>query len=318
MKAIFKWIIKNLWNLFGVLGILGTFYFSLIYVPDYVKEIATGKVNVIHESLMDDVQEILFYEKDLAIEDINSFIHGKELKQGVTYPYTSDELLVQAQERFMGNKFIPLEQREALLQRIKAIRANYKAPQKPVEKPFDWTGIILWLFSGVGVLIASLGATSIVKKFKLDKETEVDIVSSGDVIVHNIYGSMATGALEYEKMDGEVLSEIGVLKSIENGKSDFGGDFLAAKDSDEYIVEVKRYRKLLGLSTAREFIGQVTLSGKGGILVVSSGVTQRTKQLILEHNNMSENQKVHLVVGESKSEVKKQIESIFKKYTSNK
>ncbi len=80
MKNLFEWIIKNLWNLFGMLGVLGMFYFSLLHVPDYVKEITTGKVNVVHESLLDDVQELLFYDKDLSISDISSFIKGKELK----------------------------------------------------------------------------------------------------------------------------------------------------------------------------------------------------------------------------------------------
>ena len=74
MKSVFDWIIKNAWNIFGVIGVAGTFYFSLMHVPDYVKEITTGKVNVIHESLMDDVQELLFYEKSVSIEDIDSFI----------------------------------------------------------------------------------------------------------------------------------------------------------------------------------------------------------------------------------------------------
>ncbi|WP_206602044.1 hypothetical protein, partial [Pseudomonas aeruginosa] len=63
---------------------------------------------------MDDVQELLFDEKVIAIEDIDSFIRGKELKRGISYPYTSDELLLQVQERFMGNKFIPMEKRQAI------------------------------------------------------------------------------------------------------------------------------------------------------------------------------------------------------------
>ena len=315
MKAIFEWIIKNLWNLFTFIGVIGTLYFSILHVPDYVKDITTGKVNVVHESLMDDIQEILFYEKELSIEDISSFIQGKELKQDVAYPYNPDELLVQVQERFMGNKFIPLEKREALLQQIKSIRANYKPPQQPVKKAFDWVGVFSWSLSALGVLIASLGATSIVKKFKLDKETEVDIVAA-DVVVHNFHGSLALAALEYEKMVGEVLSELGTLKST--GNSTTGFNFLTGKGSNEYIVVVKRYRKLLGLCTAREFMYQVNSSGKGGILVVSSGVTKRTKQLIHEHNEVADNQKVHLVVGRSKSSVKKQIERIFGKSTSNK
>tara|TARA_R110001583_G_scaffold2193_14_gene16078 strand:- start:875 stop:1840 length:966 start_codon:yes stop_codon:yes gene_type:complete len=314
---VFDWIIKNAWNIFGVIGVVGTFYFSLMHVPDYVKEITTGKVNVIHESLMDDVQELLFYEKSVSIEDINSFIKGKELKQGVSYPYTPDELLVQIQERFMGNKFIPLEKRESLLAAIKAVRATYSPPKTAESKPLSWEPLASWLFSGLGVLIATIGAASITRKLKIDKETEVDIVS-GDVVINSHHSSMMASVMEFEKMVGEVLQELGALSGAPSRDQDHGYDFEAKGAEGDFIVEVKRYQKLLGLGTAREFMYKVSKSGKGGILVVSSGVTQRTKQLINEHNDISDNQKVHLVIGSSKSEVKEKLQQILAAKASNK
>ena len=293
------------------------FYFSLLHVPDYVKEITTGKVNIIHESLMDDIQEILFYEKELSIEGISSFIKGKELKRGVLYPYTTDELLVQVQERFMSNKFIPLEKREALLNKIQEIRSTYSPPKTPIDKPYDWSNFISWLFSGLGVLIASLGATSIVKKLRTDKETEVDIIS-GDIATRNYHGSRVAAAFEYEKMVGEALTELNVMKPLEKTGRDIGYDFEASDGNNDYIVEVKMYRKMLGLSTARDFMYKVNQSGKGGVLVALSGATQRTKELINEHNEISENQKVHLIIGTSKSAVKKQLSKLFHTNASNK
>lgn len=313
----FDWIIKNAWNIFGVIGVAGTFYFSLMHVPDYVKEITTGKVNVIHESLMDDLQELLFYEKSVSIEDINSFIKGKELKQGVSYPYTPDELLVQIQERFMGNKFIPLEKRESLLAAIKAVRATYSPPKTAEPKSFSWEPLASWLFSGLGVLIAAIGAASIIRKLKIDKETEVDIVS-GDLVINSHYSSMMASVMEFEKMVGEVLQELGALSGVPSGSQEHGYDFEAKGAEGDFIVEVKRYQKLLGLGTAREFMYKVNKSGKGGILVVSSGVTQRTKQLINEHNDISDNQKVHLVIGSRKSEVKEKLQKILATKASNK
>ena len=299
-----------------MLGVLGMFYFSLLHVPEYVKEITTGKVNVVHESLLDDVQELLFYDKDLSISDISSFIKGKELKQGVVYSYNPDELLVQAQERFMGNKFIPLDKREQLLQKIKAIRSSYKPPKTPQQKPFDWTAILTLLFSGLGVLVGSLGAMSIVRKLKQDRETEADIVS-GDIVVTQNHGSVSMVAFEYEKLVGGVLKELGVLESQEHVTQGSRIDFLAKSGDSEYLIEVKHYRKLLGLSTARDFMYQVSKSGKGGILVVSSGVTQRTKELISEYNKVAGAEEFHIVTGETKNEVKEQLAHIFAASTSN-
>lgn len=305
MKSFFSWILKNSWNLFGAIGVTGTFYFSLMYVPDYVKDIATSKVTVVHESLMDDIQELIFYEKAISISDVKTFIRGKELKQGVEYPFTSEELLVQIQERFMGNKFIPLEKRESILKSISTIRSQYTQPQKKADKAINWVPIFSWIFSGLGVLVGLLGATSIINKLKTDKETEADIISGDVVISHNV--SMSSAAFEYEKMVGDVLSELGVLKA--NDTNEY--DFLAGNKGKEVIVEVKKYRSLVGLGTARKFLHQVLESGKGGILITSSGVTKRTIEVIAEHNKITETQNVFLVTGDTKESVKSQLAKLF-------
>lgn len=317
MRSVFDWIIRNGWNLFGVAGVIGTFYFSLMYVPDYVQDITNSKVNVVHESLMDDVQELLFDEKAITIEDIDSFIRGKELKRGISYPYTSDELLLQVQERFMGNKFIPMEKRQAILKSIKDIRASYSPPETPVDKPFDWTSILSWVSSALGVLMGAIGAASISKKIKLDKETEVDI-ASGDIVINGRHSEAVSEAYEFEKMVGGVLKAMGVLVREQNGAYDFGYDFDIKTDEGEYIVEVKRYRRMLGIGTAREFMYKVNETGRAGILIVSSGVTQRTKNMIDQHNKITENNKVFLLVGDSKSKIESELNRILKGKPSNK
>ncbi|ATL91752.1 hypothetical protein CK911_02270 [Aeromonas sp. CU5] len=310
MKALLNWAIKNAWNLFGAIGVAGTFYFSLMYVPDYVTEITKGKVNVIHESLIDDIQEIAFNERTLSLKYVDTLIHGRELSQGTAYPYTSDELLMQVQERFMGNKFIPLEKREEIFKAVDAVRSQYKPTQIRAKSESYWPQIIPWLFSAFGVFIAAIGATSLAKKLKIDQETEIDIMA-GDITINERAGSMTMAAFEFERMVGEVLSEIGILKSDETQNIDAGYDFLAVSKDVEFIVEAKRYRKLLGLSTARDFLNKLSTFGKGGVLVVSSGATQRTKELFSEHNKLTDNQKAFLVFGDSKESIKKQLVNIF-------
>lgn len=310
MKLLWEWLLKNSWNLFSVLGVLATFYFSL-QVPDYVEKVAIGKNNVIHESLMDDIQEILFYDKKLSIEDINLFIKGKELKREVVYIYTADELLMQVQERFMGNKFIPLEKREALLQSIKEVRSTYTPPKNETTKEFEWKIIFTWLLSGVFIFIGITGIRSIYNKMKVDKETEIDITSMNTSGESNESGNKFLAAIEFEKMVGDILKDLNINKTIEKSSRDRGYDFEAYDGKYGYIVEVKMYNSLLGLNTAREFLYKVNQSGKGGILVTLSGVTKRTKELIEQHNKVSENQKVYLITGESKNSIKNQFTKIF-------
>lgn len=310
MRLLVDFVMKNAWNLIGVVGVLGTFYFSLFHIPVYVQGAISSKGNVAHESLMDDVQELLFYDKALSIEDVRSFIQAKELKQGITYTFTPDELLAQVQERFMGNKFIPLDKREALLKRIKSIRANYKAPPDEKGMIFDWALLGASLASGLGILVSLFGATSITRKIKIDKETEADFAA--DEIVINNFSGVGNAAFNlYEKMVGGVLEELGALKAAQPHTRDFGGDFVAAKYGQEYIVEVKYYRKMLGMGTARDFLYTVLKSGKNGILIVSSGATRRTLELFLDHNKLSATSKVFLVTGTSASDIKAQLQGIF-------
>lgn len=312
---IFKWVIKNLWNIFGVFGVVATIYFSLFHVPDYVKEITSGKVNVIHESLMDDVQEMIFYEKEVSIEDIDIFIQGKELKQGVSYPYTSDELLIQVQERFIANKFIPLEKRDSLIKSIKSILANYSPTEETKEKPFDWLALLSWLLSGLGVIIGLLGAASIASKLKTDKETAVDIEVENAVATSS-YNELKFFGREYEEMVGKILEELGTSIVKDEGYKNY--DYLVEKNNNRFAVVSKKYNKLLGLSSARHLLYQVTEEGHTGIVIISSGVTQRSRNLFKSHNAMTEDQNVYIVIGETKEEIKKKLERIINEKTSNK
>jgi len=310
MKSVFGWIIKNGWNLSSCVGVMATFYFSLIYVPGYVDEINSAKSTVTKESLMDNVQELLFYDKKISINDIDSFIKGKTLEQNSSYPYTADELLLQVQDRFMSNKFIPLEKRESLKETIKAIRSTYIKPTGSKASKFSYVTLIPPLLSLLGTIAAIFGAVSLIKKIKIDKETEVDIVSS-DISYENNNSANTSLALEFEKTVGEVLSELGVLVDSHKVSRDVGYDFEVKATGRDYIVEVKYFRKLLGLGTARDFIYQVNSSGKGGILIVSSGVTERTRHLINEHNNISDSQKVYLVIADAKQKLREKLHEIL-------
>lgn len=314
MKDFYNWVVKNLWNLFGLAGVFATFYFSLT-VPNYVEDIATSKAKVVHESLIGDVQEILFNEKELSINDIESFIKGKELKQSVRYPYNADELLLQVQERFVGNKFLPLDKRENLLKTITSIRSNYVPPKNEESTPFNWRPYLSTLLSILGVIASLFGLKSIFNKVKLDKEVEIDMDDM--IILDEAHRSTPYGLEEFENLVGETLNDLGVIDTSASRNRDVKPDFWALSNGQRFIVEAKRYRKLLGVGSLRQFLGTVSLSGCHGILVVSSGVTERTKSLVKEHNKFNENQQVYLVIGDAKNDIKSQLQHIFAE-TSNK
>lgn len=318
LKNIYQWVIKNLWNLFGVLGVAGTFYFSLIHVPDYVKHFTNGKINIAHETLLTDVKELIFYDKEITIENVEIFIKGKELKYSIDYPYTSDELLIYAQDDFMSNKFIPIEKREKILSKISTIRSTYIKSENAQKDKFSWRILLPWLLSGIGIFIGMLGIKSIYKKIISDKETQIDISDISGDIINNSYNSASTmsEAVRYEEMLESLFKELQVLKvsqrNLGRDQSIKGNvDFIIEHNKTEYIVEAKNYRNLLGLGTARKFVHQVHEHNKAGILIVSSGLTKNTKDMIYKHNIGVETEKIHIVIGRERAEIKSQLKKLL-------
>jgi hypothetical protein len=322
----FEWVLKNFWNIFGVVGVLGTFYFSLFYVPDYIKQISTAKSVVIHESLMDDVQELIFYEQDVDVNDIETLIKGKELSNGANYPFSVSELLIQVQERFMANKFVPLDKRKSLIEKIDSIREKLPTIEQKPEIKNTWNNLLPWLMSGIGVFISLLGAISLFEKFKRDKEIEVDIGSelNDNIIYHRVSSTpMIHVAVVYEKLIGRILKELGV-KILDQEKSGpdkpvTGPDYtIRETNGGEFIVECKRYTKLVGLSTIRQFLYQTLEYGKNGIFVTASGLTKRSQEAVDRHNESNADMQVFIAQGTSKESLEAQLKKILSQTASNK
>ena len=322
-----KWIVENFWNLFGVVGVIGTFYFSLFYVPDYVKQIATSKSNIMHENLMDNVQELIFYDQIVDINDIETLIIGKELSQGVKYPFSINELLIQVQERFMGNKFVPLEKRKSLIERIDSLRKENPTSEQKDESKFDWTSILPWIMSGLGIFISILGAVSLSDKFRRDKEVEADIGYNvnDNIVINDHYSSSFSSmnaALEYEKLIGQLLKELGaeIMSQEKSGpdKAVTMPDYMIGTVNGDFLVECKRHRRLIGLNTISQFLYQTMEHGKKGIFVTTSELTKRSIETVHKHNNANTDIKVFIVQGTNREELKIQLRNIICKTASNK
>jgi hypothetical protein len=314
LKDIVNWAIANFWNLFSFVGVIATIYVGFFYVPDYVEDMTIGKQNAVHRELVSDIQELVFYAQPITLNDVESVISGKELSYSIVYKFTSTELLNQIQNEFLKNKFIPLEKRNTLIQKIKELREQYEPPKTPTPKPRDEYEVISIAVSVLSVIFAFLATVSIFVKNRDDKELEVDISSSESSTnyVMNSHSQHANAAYEFESMVGKVLDELSILKKDSELSSNRSIDFIAEIDGKEFVVEVKSYRKMLGLGTAREFAYLTNTLERGGILVAKSGVTKRTQQLIDEHNDLSDNQKIFIVSGDTKQEIKEALQQIVK------
>jgi hypothetical protein len=308
-RDLLSWVLKNGWNLFSVVGVIGTFYFAIVYVPDYVKDISDSKTSLARESLAADLQEIIFYDKKIDYSDVNSLIKGREVKLGFKYPYSAKDLLLEVQDRFVSNKFIPLDRRQELVATIDNMMLSAPADAVPAKSGIDWSMIMAYVTSALGVIIALLGGKSLSNKLQADREISADI-SGGEVFVGEGSNSPLLEALKYEALIAEILKELGV-SFTQNAYPDSGRDFIIPDETPPLQIEVKAYRQLLGLGSAREICSALTRSGWNGILIVSSGLTKNAA-LYIEQFNMARNEKIHVVTGRDKDQIKEQLIKILR------
>lgn len=309
LRGLVYWVLKNGWNLFSFVGVVGTFYFAIAYVPDYVKDISDSKISVARESLTSDVQEIIFYNKKLEVPDVASLIKAREIKLGFKYPYTAQDLLLEVQDRFVSNKFIPLDKRQELVTTINEILS--RSPIEPIRPPasFDWHTVISYIISVLVALAAALGGKSLTNKIQADRETVVDL-ASGEVFTNEATIAPLIEANKYESLIAEILKDFGV-EFTQNAFPHRGHDFTIPGETPPLLIEVKAYRQLMGLGTVREICAALTRPGWDGILIVASGLTKNAAHYI-DQFNLTREEKIHVVTGRDKETIKEQLSQILK------
>ncbi|MGP5445362.1 restriction endonuclease [Pseudomonas helleri] len=308
-KIFLSWVLKNGWNLFSVIGVLGTFYFAIVYVPDYVKEISDSKVSLARESLSADLQEILFYDKKIDYSEVGSLIRGREIKLGFNYPYSAKDLLLEVQDRFVSNKFISLDRRQELVATIDGIISNAPKDRELSKPGVDWPMIMAYVISVLGAIIASLGLKSLTNKLQADREIVVDI-AGGEIVINQASDSAFVQAVQYENLVSEVLKDLGI-PFTQNRYPDGGRDFVIQDETPPVQIEVKAYRQLLGLGTVRQICSLLARPGWNGILVVSSGLTKNAMEYVEQFNQMHE-EKIRVVIGREKNQLKEQLLSVLR------
>jgi len=80
----------------------------------------------LHRELIIDVQEHVYNNKILDCQDISTLIKGKELKNNITYPYSVKDLLIQCQENFFDTKYLQIDNRKILFEKIDSLRIAYE------------------------------------------------------------------------------------------------------------------------------------------------------------------------------------------------
>ncbi len=168
----------NLSNIFSIVGIVLTVYFAVFYVPNYVERVEERKIQAVHESLIESIQELTYNNHKIDANDLETLIRGKELSRQIKYPYTSDELLIQVQNKFLENQFIPLEQRKNLIEKIDEVRESLPPVEPAAEDEkaswFNLNFLVSILSVLVGLGLSAIGAISVWVRSKEIEEIKIE------------------------------------------------------------------------------------------------------------------------------------------------
>ncbi|NQX46948.1 restriction endonuclease [Paenibacillus tritici] len=306
LKTFLEWSKKNLSNIFSIVGIALTIYFGAFYVPGYLAEMRAEKVNAINEAIIQDIQELIYNRENITATEIDTLIKAKEIKYNISYPFTTNELLIQISGRFIENKFIPLEQRKELFDKVDALRKTIKEPQ-PIKKE-EANSLVMKVLSTIisilSIIIAALGLNSTFFKAKKDRENQIeqDIEKREEEIQSSIMNAFA-----FELVVKNALNGYDFEYNIWG--SDQGIDFKLNVGGVEYVIVCKYYKRAISIVDVRKILETANLTQLKTILVTNNSLTKSANQHIEEYNSKNII-KLYVIQGETEKDIKKQIAAI--------
>lgn len=307
----------NLSNIFSIVGIGLTVYFAVFYVPNYVQEIEIKKIESTHESLIESIQELVYNSHTIDAGDIDTLIRGKELSGNLEYPFTSEELLIQVQDRFLENKFIPLDQRKALIERLDEIRADLPAPSVEVgeeDRKTKLTSISFWtswISAALGIAAGAFGLFSIwTRNLKLEEiKIESTIEDRKESIKQNVHTSILMERNIYETLK----SALGP-NHVEYCPPSMPVDFIIKMEGgNDIAVEVKYTEtEVIPLRVINRLIRAASELGMPLVLISNADVTANARKTISDFNAKNKDTPIRYLNIDRSKDVVEDIRGLFK------
>ncbi|WP_231757859.1 hypothetical protein [Microbulbifer elongatus] len=316
MKEFFIALKDNLSNVFSMVGIGLTVYFAVFYVPNYVEEIEIKKIESTHEALIESIQELVYNNHEIDSGDIRTLIRGKELSGNMKYPFTSEELLIQVQERFLENKFIPLEQRKALIEKLDSVRLSL--PKPTLEEPVDeekslsrYADFLSWVSAILGSIAAYFGLTSLwSRNLKLEEfKIEETIENRQESLKRRVHTSMIMERKIYETLK----SALGP-NHVEYCPPSTPADFIIKMEGGrDTAVEVKYTEtEVMPLRVINKLIHVAIEMKMPVVLISNANVTSSAHKKLLEFNSQHEDTPIKYINIDESKDIERDLKALFK------
>lgn len=237
------WIKKNVWNLISVIGTIATLVFGvygLLFVPDYVRNAYKERQSVANVEIVNDIKEVIFSGFKLDSLLVPTLKLGKELKYEIVFPKTTKEIIVEVQEDFMSDKFLPLDERMKLYNKADSLKLttpidNLQIPN--FESKASSFRILTYVLSILSLIISGLLLFGLItrrkqeikqeleSKFEEFQETQPDFISE---------------YRNFENLVGQALKQLNLdFDDFTNNPKDSPFDFVIKLGKKKIGLEVK-------------------------------------------------------------------------------
>lgn len=316
MKTFGNWFVKNLSNIFGLIGIILTLYFGVFYVPSWLREAQEEKSINAQRNLKQSVKELIYSDSISSYNEISTLIRAKELELNEPYPYTPEEFLTQVQESFMQDRYLPLEKRKSLISELEELKNDIpKLTDKDDEIRYSKARNTTWISELLSIIISILGVIagiiSFYYKFRTEKEKDEEIenqILENEYIKENI-----EYAYEFEsKIISLITNYPGVQMTRRFSNRDFGFDLEFSYNNKNYFVEIKFLnRSKIGLKTFQRFLAsQRGLEGNFWF-IYNTDLTDMVKRKAAEFSQINDRRNLELIKVDSLSSFKEKLEKLL-------
>lgn len=221
---------KNIGNIISIIGTIATLIFGiygLFFVPDYVNDAKKEKQTLANKEIINDIKEIIYSNAKSDSHIVSTLKNGKELKYDITLQKTNKQILVETQEDFINDKFLPFKQRMALYSKIDSLKAitpnddNFE--EKKIENKVS-ENLIIYTLSIMSLLVSLL---LIFKLFFRRKQQINDELEKLFEKIQDINPEISNEFKSFEIIVAQTLSELGLdFEDFTINPKDFAFDFL--------------------------------------------------------------------------------------------
>lgn len=311
-----EYLKKNIWNFIGAFGTIATLIFGifgLVVVPNYVKDAYRQRQESANNEIVVDLKEIIFSGLTYDSLIVPTLKKGKEIKYDISMPKSNNEILVEVQESFMSDKFVGLDKRIYLYEKIDSLKRV--TPQdtlqireaKSVKSLFS---ILTSILSILSLIVSALLLYGLLTKRKeqINEELEKKFEEIQDTRPESIndyinFENLVCKSLKQLKLDFEDYTK--------NPKS-FPFDFLIKQGKKRIGVEVKVRIRQDTLIRIRNYFDK---SGLDALIIISNRLNDfSTFSMLSEFRKMADiaGRRIFFVAASDLEKLKLEITEILK------